>query len=336
MKFVDEATIAVQAGNGGHGCLSFRREKYIEFGGPDGGDGGDGGSVFVEAAPGINTLVDYRFAKTFKAKTGQGGMGRLRKGKAGDTLVLPVPVGTKVFDHDTEELIVDLIKEGQRACVAQGGQHGLGNARFKSSTNQAPRKTIPGQPGEARSLKFELNVLADVGLVGLPNAGKSTLIRSVSAARPKVADYPFTTLHPQLGVVRVGEYQSFVMADIPGLIEGAAEGLGLGVRFLKHLSRTAMLLHVVDMLPPDEGDPVLAVRQIENELAKYGHALLEKKRILVLNKIDILSEEDRLACKKKVCDQLNWSGQVFCISGATGEGTKALCSAIMNTLSEEL
>mgnify|MGYP000235829888 CR=1 FL=1 len=335
MKFVDEAVISVQAGNGGHGCLGFRREKFIEFGGPDGGDGGEGGSVFVVATSGLNTLIDYRFAKTYKAKAGQGGMGQLRKGKAGEDLVLPVPVGTIIYENETGELIADLTQLGQRACVAQGGQHGLGNARFKSSTNQAPRKTIPGQPGETRSLRLELHLLADVGLVGLPNAGKSTLIRSVSAAKPKVADYPFTTLHPQLGVVRVGEYQSFVMADIPGLIEGAAEGQGLGIRFLKHLSRTAVLLHVVDVAPLDGGDPVKAVQQIDAELAKYDDALVAKPRMLVLNKMDLIPESERAALIQRIADGLKWEGQVFAVSGATSENTEVLCSAIMRELSSE-
>ncbi len=332
MKFVDEATISVQAGNGGHGCLSFRREKFIEFGGPDGGDGGDGGSVYVQAVPGINTLIDYRFAKTFKAKSGQGGMGRLRKGKSAEDLVLPVPVGTKVVENETGELIADLNAVGQRACVAQGGYHGLGNARFKSSTNQSPRKITQGQPGEARTLQLALHLLADVGLVGLPNAGKSTLIRSVSAAKPKVADYPFTTLYPQLGVVKLGAYQSFVMADIPGLIEGAAEGHGLGIRFLKHLSRTAILLHVVDVASADGSDPAEAFRQVESELAKYDDDLVNKPRFLVLNKMDLVPETEREVLKAAIVRNLGWEGEVFAISAVSGEGTKALCSALMQQI----
>jgi GTPase len=334
MKFIDEVKIAAQAGNGGHGCLSFRREKYIEFGGPDGGDGGEGGSVYLQATRALNTLVDYRFGKTYRAKTGQSGMGKLRRGKSGEDLVLPVPLGTKVYDQDTRELIADLTQEGQRACVARGGDHGLGNARFKSSTNRAPRKTIPGGGGEFRELHLALRVLADVGLLGFPNAGKSTLIRTVSAAKPKVADYPFTTLHPNLGVVSVGEYSSFVMADIPGLIEGAAEGKGLGIGFLKHLSRTGILLHVVDVAPVDGADPVESIRQIERELHKFGEDLIGKTRLLVLNKIDLVSKDQREELVADIIDRLSWPGQVHCISAATGAGTRELCQAVMHQLNK--
>ncbi len=332
MKFIDEVTITVKAGNGGHGCLSFRREKYIEFGGPDGGDGGDGGSVFLQATSSLNTLVDYRFSKCYQAKVGQGGMGRLRRGKSGEDLVLSVPIGTMVYDDGTKELISDLTQPGARVCGAQGGYHGLGNARFKSSTNRAPRKTTEGSLGEERTLKLELSVLADVCLLGQPNAGKSTLIRAVSAAKPKVADYPFTTLHPHLGVARVGPLESFVMADIPGLIEGAAQGRGLGISFLKHLARTQVLLHVVDILPEDGSDPIQAVRQIEQELLHYNEALANKTRLLVLNKLDLLPEEEHQAKIDDMVARLAWDGPVFGVSAVTGMGTDVLCRAIMTLI----
>jgi len=293
MKFVDEATISVQAGNGGHGCLSFRREKFVERGGPDGGDGGDGGNVFLVANVGVNTLADFRVARKFKAGNGQSGAGRNKTGKSGDDLDVIVPCGTVVNDVDTDELLGDLTEPGQRLMIAEAGRGGLGNTRFKSSINRAPRKTTHGSPGEKRHLMLELKLLADVGLLGLPNAGKSTLIRSMSAARPKVADYPFTTLHPNLGVVAVGPLQSFVMADVPGLIEGAADGAGLGIQFLKHLQRTKLLLHLVDIAPIEPGaDPANDIRAIEKELVRFSEDVSEKPRWLVLNKTDLLTKED--------------------------------------------
>ena len=331
MKFVDEATIRVQAGNGGHGCLSFRREKYVERGGPDGGDGGNGGSVYLVADDGLNTLVDFRVARKFRAETGQGGAGRNMTGKSGDDLDVRVPAGTIVHDVDTGELIGDLTADGQRLKVADGGKGGLGNTRFKSSTNRAPRKTTNGTPGEGRHLRLELKLLADVGLVGLPNAGKSTLIRAMSAAKPRVADYPFTTLHPNLGVVSVGRLQSFVMADIPGLIEGAAEGAGLGHQFLRHLQRTRLLLHLVD-ISPAEGDPTDAFRAIESELGKFSSDLAQKPRWLVINKTDLLADDDLEVAREILLTELGWSGPVFLVSAATGAGTEALGQAIMQEL----
>lgn len=333
MKFVDEATIRVSAGNGGHGCLSFRREKYVEKGGPDGGDGGSGGSVYLVADAGMNTLADFRVARKFRAESGQGGAGRNKTGRSGDDLDVRVPCGTVVHDVDTGELICDLTSDGQRQMVAAGGRGGLGNTRFKSSTNRAPRKTTNGTPGESRHLKLELKVLADVGLLGMPNAGKSTLISAMSEARPRIADYPFTTLHPNLGVVRVGMEQSFVMADIPGLIEGAAEGAGLGIRFLKHLQRTGLLLHVVDIAPVDvKEDPVQAVRALELELEKFSPELAAKSRWLVINKIDLLDEETLALMTQDLLDKLAWQGPVFEVSAATGEGTETLAQAIMREL----
>ena len=334
MKFVDEATIRVRAGNGGHGCLSFRREKYVEKGGPDGGDGGHGGSVYLVADDGINTLVDFRVARKFKAETGQGGAGRNKTGRSGEDLEVRVPCGTIVHDVDTSEFIGDLTTEGQRLKVAEGGRGGLGNTRFKSSTNRAPRKTTQGTQGEGRHLRLELRLLADVGLVGLPNAGKSTLIRAMSAARPKVADYPFTTLHPNLGVVSVGRLQSFVMADVPGLIEGAAEGAGLGIQFLRHLQRTRLLLHLVDVAPIDGGDAVAAFRAIEQELEKYSPELKDKPRWLVLNKIDLLPAEEHEAVRSSIVDALGWEGPVFLVSAETGSGTDELGQAVMQMLEE--
>ncbi|HEX5765574.1 MAG TPA: GTPase ObgE, partial [Woeseiaceae bacterium] len=293
MKFVDEATISVQAGNGGHGALSFRREKYIERGGPDGGDGGRGGSVYLVARAGTNTLADFRVGRKYRAPSGQPGAGNNKSGKSGEDLDVIVPCGTVVHDVDTGELIGDLTEAGQRLKVAEGGRGGLGNTHFKSSVNRAPRKTTQGTPGESRHLKLELKLLADVGLVGLPNAGKSTLIRAMSAARPKVAAYPFTTLHPHLGVVAVGPLQSFVMADIPGLIEGAAEGAGLGMQFLRHLERTRLLLHLVDIAPLDAStNPADQIKAIEEELKKFSADLAAKPRWLVLNKVDLLPAED--------------------------------------------
>lgn len=329
MKFVDEATIIVEAGKGGHGCLSFRREKYVPKGGPDGGDGGDGGSVYLEADDALNTLIDYRFQRKYKAQNGEPGAGRNCSGSKGEDMVLPVPVGTTVVDMDTHEVLGDLIRAGERLKVAQGGFHGLGNTRFKSSVNRAPRQTTPGSEGEARNLRLELKVLADVGLLGMPNAGKSTFIRSVSAARPKVANYPFTTLVPNLGVVSVQAHQSFVIADIPGLIEGAAEGAGLGIRFLKHLVRTRLLLHLVDVAPYDGSSPAESVQAIAAELEKFSETLSDRERWLVLNKVDMVAEEDREAHCQAIIDELDWQGPVFRISALSGEGTKPLTQAVM-------
>ncbi len=335
MKFVDEATIYVEAGKGGNGCLSFRREKFIPKGGPDGGDGGDGGSVFIEADESLNTLIDFRYTRRYKAENGQAGMGRNCSGKKGEDIVLKVPVGTTIIDADSEELLGDLTEIGQRLKVAQGGYHGLGNTRFKSSTNRAPRQTTSGTEGESRNLKLELKVLADVGLLGLPNAGKSTFIRAVSAAKPKVANYPFTTLVPNLGVVRVESHRSFVIADIPGLIEGAAEGAGLGIRFLKHLVRTRLLLHLVDMAPYDGSTPDQNVRKIEAELEKFSPTLANRERWLVLNKLDLIPEEERAQQIKTVIDALNWEGPVFDIAAISGEGTSKVTRAIMTWLDEK-
>jgi GTP-binding protein len=329
MKFVDEATIRVQAGNGGHGCLSFRREKYIPRGGPDGGDGGHGGSVWLEADRGVNTLADFRVQRKFRAQNGEPGAGRNKTGRSGEDLVVRVPAGTIVADVDTGEVLGDLADHGARLKVADGGRGGLGNTRFKSSTNRAPRQTTNGTPGEARHLKLELKLLADVGLLGLPNAGKSSLIRAMSGARPKVADYPFTTLHPHLGVVRVGPDQSFVMADIPGLIEGAAEGGGLGIRFLRHLERTRLLLHVVDVAPVDGHDVAAAWADIDAELRKYGAGLVDRPRWLVLNKIDLLDAESLAQARDTIVARAGWSGPVFEVSAATGAGTERLAQAVM-------
>ncbi|QDP71861.1 Obg family GTPase CgtA [Legionella israelensis] len=335
MKFVDEALIKVEAGHGGHGCLSFRREKYIPRGGPDGGDGGDGGSIYFVASHDLNTLVDFRYQRHFKAENGQPGMGSNRTGKKGDDLYIKVPVGTMVFDVDSGELLADIHKPEQPVLIAKGGFHGLGNTRFKSSVNRAPRQTTPGTPGESRHLRLELRVLADVGLLGLPNAGKSTLIRAVSSAKPKVADYPFTTLHPNLGVVRVSSHKSFVMADIPGLIEGAASGAGLGHHFLKHLSRTCILLHVIDIAPIDGSDPVEAAKSIINELSEYSTDLLQKPRWLVLNKIDTITDEkNRQDLVKSIIDRLHWKDRVFEISAINGEGTQKLCYSLMQFIDE--
>jgi GTP-binding protein len=329
MKFVDEATIKVHAGKGGNGCLSFRREKYIPKGGPDGGDGGDGGSVFLVGADGLNTLIDFRYTRNFKAEVGQQGSSAECTGRGGEDLILQVPIGTTVLDDETGDVLGDITELGQQLKIAQGGFHGLGNTRYKSSTNRAPRQTSPGQEGEVREIKLELKVLADVGLLGLPNAGKSTFIRSVSAARPKVADYPFTTLVPNLGVVGMSGDKSFVVADIPGLIEGASEGAGLGIRFLKHLTRTRLLLHLVDMMPYDDSTAGENAEVIEQELAKFSPTLAEGDRWLVLNKVDLLPEDEVDARCQEVVDHLNWQGPVFRISGLASQGTKALCAAIM-------
>jgi len=333
MKFVDEATAKVQDGNGGRGCVSFRREKFVPFGGPDGGDGGYGGSVYLRAAEGINTLVDFRIQRTFKARSGEAGSGAECTGRSGEDLYVTVPVGTTVKDLETGEILGDLDIAGLTIKVAEGGKGGFGNQRFKSSTNRAPRQYGSGLPGEKRMLGLEMKVIADVGLLGLPNAGKSTLIRAVSAARPRVADYPFTTLYPNLGVVDVGEHRSFVMADIPGLIEGAADGAGLGHRFLKHLDRTGVLLHLIDIAPPDpDSDPVKDARAIIAELKKYSKTLAAKPRWLVLNKSDLLLPEEAKAVATDIARRLRHKGPKFLISGATGEGTKPLCDAIMQAL----
>jgi GTPase len=327
MKFIDEATIEVRAGDGGNGCVSFRREKYIPFGGPDGGDGGDGGSIYLEADSAVNTLADFRHSRKFLAERGQNGMGKNRTGKSGADLIVKVPVGTLVHEEDTGELVGDLVRHGSRLLVARGGYHGLGNTRFKSSTNRAPRQSKPGTPGEVRQLQLELKLLADVGLLGMPNAGKSTLIRAVSSARPKVADYPFTTLHPNLGVVRVAEHRSFVMADVPGLIEGAAEGAGLGVRFLKHLSRTRLLLHLVDIGPL--ADPVRDIAVIMRELQRFSSMLAGKERWLVFNKVDLIAPDDLESRCRALTDSLHWKGPVYQISALRQEGTDALMQDVM-------
>lgn len=332
MKFVDEAAIQVQAGNGGSGCLSFRREKYIPKGGPDGGDGGDGGSIFLEANESLNTLVDYRYTRKFQAQNGEPGKGSNCTGRKGEDLILQVPVGTSVIDADVGEVVGDLTAHGERLKVAQGGWHGLGNARFKSSVNRAPRQTSPGSEGEGRNLRLELKVLADVGTLGLPNAGKSTFIRSVSAAQPKVADYPFTTLVPSLGVVKVHRHRSFVVADIPGLIEGASDGAGLGIRFLKHLTRCRILLHLVDMLPMDESDPVANAKSIIDELERFSPTLAKRRRWLVLNKSDLLDEERVEDLKQRMVDELSIEGPVYVISAAQQVGTEALCADLLKEL----
>jgi len=336
VKFVDEATISVEAGKGGNGCMSFRREKYIPKGGPDGGDGGDGGSIFLQASNGLNTLIDYRYTRHYKAQGGENGMGRNCTGAKGEDLVLEVPVGTTVIDVDTDEVLADLTKEGQVEKIAQGGFHGLGNTRFKSSVNRAPRQTTKGSVGEARNLKLELKVLADVGLLGLPNAGKSTFIRSVSAAKPKVANYPFTTLVPNLGVVRTAKHRSFVIADIPGIIEGAAEGAGLGIRFLKHLARNRVLLHLVDMAPWDEQTPAEAAQVAVGELHKFSPTLAEQPRWLVLNKLDMVPEEERESRCQSVIDALEWEGPIYRISALNKEGVQQLTLDIQNLLDERM
>ncbi|MDX2346491.1 MAG: GTPase ObgE [Legionella sp.] len=330
MKFVDEAIIYVNAGRGGDGCLSFRREKYIPFGGPNGGDGGDGGSVFLRASSGLNTLVDFRHQRRHKAETGQQGMGSNCTGKAGESLTVDVPVGTVVYDADTNECLGDIKADGTLLLVAQGGFHGLGNTRYKSSTNRAPRQISKGSPGETRTLKLELRVLADVGLLGLPNAGKSTLLNAVSSAKPKIADYPFTTLHPSLGVVSVSNHQSFVMADIPGLIEGASTGAGLGHQFLKHLGRTSVLLHLVDISPREDYCPIEAAKTIIGELENYSADLLNKPRWLVLNKIDAFPDDaSRDAAIQDFLKGFGWKDAYFTLSALTRRGTEPLCHALM-------
>jgi GTP-binding protein len=334
VKFVDEASINVHAGRGGNGCMSFRREKYVARGGPDGGDGGDGGSVIFVADEALNTMVDYRFQRNYKAEAGEGGKGRNCTGPSGEDLILPVPIGTTVIDEDIDEVLGDLSVHGQRLMVARGGFHGLGNTRFKSSTNRAPRQFTPGSDGESRSLKLELKVLADVGLLGLPNAGKSTLIRAVSSAKPKVADYPFTTLVPNLGVVKVEAHRSFVMADIPGLIEGASDGAGLGIRFLKHLTRTRILLHLVDMAPYDGTEPAQAALSIVRELEAFSPTLAKRERWLVLNKRDLVDEETFDQRRAAVLKALGWEGRVYSVSAIRSDGTDAMCGDLMTYLEE--
>jgi GTP-binding protein len=336
MKFVDEAEIRVEAGDGGNGAVSFRREKYIPRGGPDGGDGGDGGDVFLVAKENVNTLVDFRYHSVHRAERGQNGMGRNCTGKRGDDCYVAVPPGTVVYDAQTEEKIGDLIQPDDTLLVAKGGFHGLGNTRFKSSVNRTPQKATSGTPGEHRLLHLELMLIADVGLLGLPNAGKSSLIRKVSSAKPKVADYPFTTLHPNLGVVRIDDQRSFVLADIPGIIEGAAEGAGLGVQFLRHLSRTGLLLHILDIAPYETGEsPVASAKKIIHEVEKWSDELVSKPRWLVLNKIDRVPEQEMISQCKAIVDELDWQGPVFRISAINGQGTKELMFAIMNFLDQQ-
>ena len=335
MQFVDEAKIKVEAGDGGNGCVGFRREKYVPFGGPNGGDGGDGGHVYLIGDVGLNTLADFRFTKLYRAVRGENGKTKQCTGARGDDIVVKVPVGTMVWDVDTDEMIGDITKEGQKIMVARGGEHGMGNIHFKTSTNRAPRQSTPGTRGEQRRLRLELKVLADIGLLGLPNAGKSTLLSRISAARPKIADYPFTTLHPNLGVVSVEEHRSFVIADIPGLIEGASDGAGLGIQFLKHLMRTRILLHLIDIEPVDGSDPVDNAIKIVGELENYSPELAEKPRWLVLNKIDTVLEEEREEIYQKIIDGLDWKGPVHHISAVTGEGTKELSFAIMEYIEQE-
>ncbi|WP_290648237.1 Obg family GTPase CgtA [Aquisalimonas sp.] len=333
MKFLDEVTIHVAAGNGGDGSASFRREKFIPYGGPDGGDGGAGGSVWLQADEGLNTLADFRHERRFRAERGENGMGSQRTGRSGRDITILVPTGTVVHNRETGEQLGDLTRHGERLLVAKGGRGGLGNIHFKSSTNRAPRQATSGKPGEQRDLDLELQVLADVGLLGMPNAGKSTFIRAVSAARPRVADYPFTTLHPNLGVVRVGADQSFVVADIPGLIDGAAEGAGLGVRFLKHLSRNRLLLHLVDAVPADpQQDPVEDVASVAQELARFSPQLAATERWLILNKLDLLPAEEREPWAQALVEAMGWTGPVYAISGLSGEGTRRLCQDVMTRL----
>lgn len=335
MKFVDEVIIDVEAGKGGNGCMSFRREKYVPLGGPDGGDGGDGGSIYLRADPNLNTLVDYRYTRKFKAKNGQGGSGSQCTGKSADDMYLNVPLGTQIFDQNSAEFLGEVLKEGDLLLVAKGGEHGIGNVHFKSSTNRAPRQTTPGKSGEQRRLRLELKLLADVGLLGLPNAGKSSLIRAVSAATPKVADYPFTTMHPNLGVVRVAESNSFVMADIPGVIEGASHGAGLGLKFLKHLSRTRLILHLVDLAPFDEHDIAQDILKIQEELKIYSEELYQKERWLVFNKIDLLTAAQAQKKIAQITQEIQWSNRpVFLISAIKSQGTKELCYAIGKQLEE--
>jgi GTP-binding protein len=336
MKFVDEAHIRVEAGNGGDGCVSFLREKFVPLGGPNGGDGGDGGSIYLQVDEGLNTLVDFRHRRLFRVKSGQAGMGRDRIGKKSENLIIKVPLGTLVYDDDTDELIGDLVNNNDRLVVAKGGFHGLGNARFKSSTNRSPRKFTKGSPGEERNLRLEMQVLADVGLLGLPNAGKSSLIRQVSAAKPKVADYPFTTLHPNLGVVSMDVGQSFVIADIPGLIEGAAEGAGLGIQFLKHLSRTKLLLHIIDIGSGEDTKQLIQdAETIINELHRYDESLGQQQRWLALNKIDLIDEDKLAEIKAEIAASLSWGKPIYDISAINGKGCKQLMWDIYNWIQEQ-
>lgn len=335
MKFVDEASIKVESGKGGNGIVSFRREKYIPFGGPNGGDGGDGGSVFLKASNSLNTLADFRQVRFYKAENGQPGQNKEKTGKGGDDLLIPVPVGTAVYDQETEEFLGDLVADGQLLMVARGGFHGLGNTRYKSSVNRAPRQCSAGTAAERRVLRMELKVLADVGLLGMPNAGKSTFIRAVSAAKPKVANYPFTTITPNLGVVSVVPHRSFVVADIPGIIAGAAEGAGLGIQFLKHVSRTGLLLHMLDIEPYDRSDPVESFKAIEKELANFSEQLMNKERWLVINKIDLLDADERRQRCDDIISSLDWKGPVFEIAAVNQEGTRELCFAIMDHLEQQ-
>jgi GTP-binding protein len=332
VKFVDEAVIEVHAGKGGNGCVSFRREKYIPLGGPDGGDGGDGGSVVLEGSASLNTMVDYRFTRKFRAQNGESGRGRNCTGKAGDDIVLPVPLGTTIIDEETDEVLGDIQAAGDRLVVAQGGFHGIGNTRYKSSINRAPRQFSEGTVGESRNLKLELKVLADVGLLGLPNAGKSTLIRAVSAAKPKVADYPFTTLVPNLGVVKVDAHRSFVVADIPGLIEGASDGAGLGIRFLKNLTRNRVLLHMVDVAPFDESDPAQQALSIVRELERFSPTLAARPRWLVLNKIDLIDEETLKQRRQAIVEALDWEGPVYEVAAISGRETVRLSGDLMTAI----
>ncbi len=335
MKFVDEARIRVEAGDGGNGIISFRREKFVPFGGPDGGDGGDGGSVYVVGDSGLNTLADFRFNRVFRAGRGSNGGGRNRTGSKGEDLDIPVPLGTRIIDLDTDEVLAEITRHGERRMIAHGGWHGLGNARYKSSTNRAPRKCSEGSPGEQRDLLLELSVMADVGLLGLPNAGKSTLLAAVSAARPKIADYEFTTLFPQPGVVSVGPLKSFVMVDLPGLIRGASEGAGLGLRFLKHLRRTRLLLHVVDLWPLDGRDPLDDIRQIIEELEQFDADLAAKPRWLVFNKLDLAPAEESMDKCRAIVDALGWEDRWFTISGLMKESTGPLCLSVMEWLEQQ-
>ena len=335
MKFVDEARIKVVAGNGGNGCLSFRREKFIPKGGPDGGDGGDGGSVFLQAKLELNTLIDFRYTRLFKAENGQAGAGSDCTGKKGEDLIIPVPLGTIVSLSETGELIGDLNKPDQKLLIAKGGFHGLGNTRFKSSKNRTPRQTTPGKEGESREIKLELSLLADVGLLGLPNAGKSTLVNKVSAAKPKIADYPFTTMIPSLGVVNIGNDRSFVIADIPGVIKGASEGAGLGIRFLKHLTRTKLVLHIVDVSSMDKTPPKEAFREIELELEKFSPTLARQSRWLILNKADLFDVNEHKKLLKNFVKDVGWIGPSFLISAATGQGVDLLCNSVVDYLNDE-
>ncbi|CAI3102028.1 obg family GTPase CgtA [Acinetobacter baumannii 1598530] len=335
MRFVDEAVITVEAGDGGNGVASFRREKFVPFGGPDGGDGGRGGSIYIQADDDTSTLVDYRYTRKFRAERGKNGAGANCTGRGGEDVVLKVPVGTTIVDTDSGDIIGDLVKDGQRVMVASGGEGGLGNTHFKSSTNRAPRKCTTGTKGEFREIRLELKVLADVGLLGMPNAGKSTFIRAVSAAKPKVADYPFTTMVPNLGVVDADRHRSFVMADIPGLIEGAAEGAGLGIRFLKHLARTRILLHIIDVQPIDGSDPAHNAKAIMNELAKFSPTLAKLPIVLVLNKLDQIAEESREEWCQHILDELQWTGPVFKTSGLLEEGTKEVVYYLMDQIEQQ-